>query len=64
MAMVRDFGERAEELGHSSLVKEAARYSEDMGPKLQLEYPNPTYMKHDSGVLLYYIYILSLFSHA
>ena len=64
MAMVRDFGERAEELGHSSLVKEAARYAEDMGPKLQLEYPNPTYIKHDSRVLLYYNYMLLIFSHA
>ena len=27
MAMVREFEERAEELGHSSLVKEAARYA-------------------------------------
>ena len=39
---------RAEELGHSSLVKEAARYAEEMGLQLQLEYPNPTCIKHDS----------------
>ena len=31
MAMVREFEERAEELGHSSLVKEAAKYTEEMG---------------------------------
>ena len=42
MAMVSEFEERAEELGHSSLVKEAARYAEEMGLHLQLEYPNPT----------------------
>ena len=34
-------------LGHSSLVKEAARYAEEMGLQLQLEYPNPTYIKRD-----------------
>ena len=49
MAMVREFEERAEELGHSSLVKEAARYAEEIGLHLQLEYPNPTCVKHDSG---------------
>ena len=48
MAMVREFEERAEKLGHSSLVKEAARYEEEMGLQLQLEYPNPTCIKHDS----------------
>ena len=31
MAMVREFEESAEKLGHSSLVKEAARYAEQMG---------------------------------
>ena len=34
MAMVREFKERAEVLGHSSLVKEAARYAEEMGLQL------------------------------
>ena len=48
MAMVREFEERAEEFGDSSLVKEAARYADEMGLQLQLEYPNPTYIKHDS----------------
>ena len=48
MAMVREFEERAEELGHSSLVKEAARYAEEMALQLQLEYPNPTCVKHDT----------------
>ena len=37
MAMVPEFEERAEELGHSSLVKEAAKYAEEMGFQLQLE---------------------------
>ena len=31
MVMVREFEERAEELGHSSLVKEAAKCAEKMG---------------------------------
>ena len=48
MAMVREFEERAEKLGQSSLGKEAARYAEEMGLQLQLEYPNPTCIKHDS----------------
>ena len=48
MAMVREFEERAEKLSHSSLVKEAVRYEEEMGLQLQLEYPNPTCIKHDS----------------
>ena len=48
MAMVREFEERAEKLGHSSLVKEAASYAEEMGLQSQLEYPNPTCIKHDS----------------
>ena len=52
MAMVREFEERAETLGHSSLVKEAARYAEEMGLQLQLEYPNPTCIKHDSGEVI------------
>ena len=52
MAMVREFEERAEELGHSSLVKEAARYEEEMGLQLQLESPNPTCIKHNSGEVI------------
>ena len=51
-AMVREFEERAEELGHSSLVKEAAKYAEEMGLQLQLEYPNPTCIKHDRGEVI------------
>ena len=47
MAMVREFEERAEKLGHSSLVKEAVRYAEEMGLQLQLEHPNPTCITHD-----------------
>ena len=49
MAMVREFEERVEELGHGSLVKEAARYVKEMGLQLELEYANLTFIKHDSG---------------
>jgi len=52
MAMIRKFEERAEELVHSSLVKEAARYAEEKDLQLQLEYPNPTCIKHDSGEMI------------
>ena len=52
MVMVREFGERAEELGHSSLVKEAGRRAEEMGLQLQQEYPSPTCIKHDSGEVI------------
>ena len=43
MAMVREFEERVEELDHSSLVKEAARYAEEMGLPVGggLPKPNP-----------------------
>ena len=52
MAMAGEFEERAEELSHSLLVKEAAKYAEERGPQLQLEYPNPTFIKHDSLELI------------
>ena len=52
MAMVREFEERAEKLGQSSLGKEAASYAEEMGLQLQLEYPNPTCIKHDSEEMI------------
>ena len=52
MVMVREFEERAEEVSHSSLVKEAAKYAEEVGLQLQLDYPNPTCIKHDSGEVI------------
>ena len=46
---IRDrFEEKAQKLGHSSLVKEAATYAEEMGLQLQLQYPSPTCIRHDS----------------
>ena len=50
MAMVREFEERGEELGHTSLVKEAAKYADEMG--LQLQYPSPACIKRDSGEVI------------
>ena len=52
MAMVREFEERAEKLGHSLLVKEAAKYVEEMGLHLQLEYQKPTSIRHHSGKVI------------
>ena len=52
MAMAGEFEERAEEFSHSLLVKEAAKNAEEMGPQLQLEFPNPTFIKHDSLELI------------
>ena len=52
MAMVCEFEERAEELSHSSLVKEGAKYAEEVGLQLQLESINPTCIKHDSGEVI------------
>ena len=49
MAIVREFEERVEELDHGSLVKEAARYAEEMCLQLELDYPNLTFLKHESG---------------
>ena len=41
MGMVRDLEERAETLVHRSLVKDAAKFAEDLGINLHLEYPDP-----------------------
>ena len=48
MAVVHEFEEGAEKFGHNSLVKEAARYTEEVGLQLQLEYPNPTCIQQGS----------------
>lgn len=41
MEMVREFEERAESLGHRSLVKDAAKFAEDQGVNLHLKHPDP-----------------------
>ena len=45
MAMVREFEDRVEELDHSSLVKEAARYAEEMGLPVEAGLPKPNLHK-------------------
>ena len=52
IAMVREFEERAEKLGHSSLVKEEAKYVEEMGLHLQIDYQKPTCIMHNSGKVI------------
>ena len=37
--MVREFEERAEEMGRRSVVKEAFRFVEELGVELNLEHP-------------------------
>ncbi|XP_044182725.1 uncharacterized protein LOC122963360, partial [Acropora millepora] len=39
--MVWEFEERAESLGHRSLVKDAAKFAEDLGVNLHLKHPDP-----------------------
>jgi len=40
MKMVREFEERAEEMGRRSMVKEAFRFAEELGLELDLEHPH------------------------
>ena len=46
------FEERAKELGHNSLVKEATTLAEEMGLQLQLKKPNTTCIWHGSGEVI------------
>lgn len=39
---MREFEERAMDLGHSSFVKEAAKYSEELGSQVQGKHPIPS----------------------
>ena len=49
--MVREFGERAELLGHSSLVKDAAKFAEDLGVNLHLNHPDPVRAMSNGGTI-------------
>ena len=49
MKMVRKFEERAEELGHQSLVKDAAKCAEKFRIQLKLKDPEPTCLSAESG---------------
>ena len=49
MKMVHKFEERAEELGHQSLVKDAAKCAEEFRIQLKLKDPEPTCLSAESG---------------
>ena len=51
MEMVREFEERAESLGHSSLVKDAAKFAEDLGVNLHLNHPDPVGAMSNGGII-------------
>ena len=51
MEMVREFEERAESLGHRSLVKDAANFAEDLGVNLDLKYPDPVCVVNSEGII-------------
>ena len=42
MELVRQFEEKAERTGRRSLVKDAQKYAEELGMKLDLRYPDPS----------------------
>ena len=42
MRAVQQFEERAVEKGHTSLMKEAHKFAEELGVSLSLEYPKPS----------------------
>ena len=42
MGLVRRFEEKAERTGRRSLVKDAQKYAEELGMKLELRYPDPS----------------------
>ena len=51
MEMVREFEERTESLGHSSLVKDAAKFAEDLGVNLHLTHPDPVCAMSNGGII-------------
>ena len=51
MEMVREFEERAESLGHSSLVKNAAKFSVVLGVNLHLKHPVPVCALNSRGII-------------
>ena len=51
MGMVRKFVERAKSLGHRSLVKDAAKFAEDVGVNLHLKYLDPVCAMNSGGII-------------
>ena len=48
MELVRQFEEKAERIGRRSLVKDAQKYAEELGMKLELRYPDPSGTKAEN----------------
>ena len=48
MELVRQFENRSIELGHNSMVKEAAKFGQELGLKLTFIYPNRV-CRNDDG---------------
>ena len=51
MKMVRDFKKSAESVGHQSLTKEAAKYVDEYGLQLKLQYPDPACVSEEGEVI-------------
>ena len=51
MEMVREFEERAESLGHRSLLKDAATFAEELGVNLHLKHPVPLCAVNSGGII-------------
>ena len=51
MELVRRFKERSCVLGHTSLIKEASRFSRDLGLELSLTYPTPVCCTEEGEVV-------------
>ena len=51
MKTLRDFEKHAESVGHQSLTKEAAKYAEECGLQLKLQYPDPACVTEEGEVI-------------
>ena len=51
MKVVRDFEKRAESVGNQSLTKKAAKYAEEYGLQLKLQYPGPACVTEEGEVI-------------
>ena len=47
--LVRRFEEKTERIGRRYLVKDAQKYAEELGMKLELRYPNPSGTTTENG---------------
>ena len=51
MGIVRGFEERAEFVGHRSLLKDAAKFAEDLGVNVHRKYPDPMCAMNSGGII-------------